>query len=594
MSSTNDSSNEIEIYVSLAGNDENSGTKSEPFRTVLRAQKAARQLIADGLKNRLNIYLREGVYELPETLHFGPQDSGAAEAPVTYASAPGETAVLSGGQRVSGWRTNDDGTWSVNLPDVANGKWFFRHLTVDGKRAVRGRWPKKHGELRVEQVEDGLKEFTFDKAIPATISAESGTELVIFQVWSITRGLVMDAGGKRAATATAMGWVGHKPTSAMPGRAAFIENAPEFVNQPGEWCLDRKTGVLTYFPREGENPESSIAVAPRLEQLIRVTGEPGEPVENLHFKNLSFEHTNFPLPSFGYNEIQAAHYGTVFEKEEFHVQPLAIEFVNAERCLFENCRLAHLGASGIGLGPGCRNDTIKNCQIEDIGGNGVMVGWRGAGELAPGRTTLSADWADTTMAPTNNEVSNCRIRRCGTDSMGSVGIFVAFSADTKISHNHVHDLPYSGISIGYRWDKSESSQVRCLVENNHIHDVMKLFIDGGGIYTLGYQPGTVLRGNHIHDVQSSPVQSLISSSRAMVFSSTKAAADFSWRKMLSTTPRIPLRASTAARKIGSSGTTTLSAAAIRQMMTKRRTSCVWPVPSKSKSRDGSLNWRLAH
>jgi len=34
-------------------------------------------------------------------------------------------------------------------------------------------------------------------------------------------------------------------------------------------------------------------------------------------------------------------------------------------------------------------------------------------------------------------------------------------------------------------------------------NVLKKMADGGGIYTLGFQPGTVLRGNHIHDVRRS-------------------------------------------------------------------------------------------
>ena len=95
------------------------------------------------------------------------------------------------------------------------------------------------------------------------------------------------------------------------------------------------------------------------------------------------------------------------------------------------------------------------------------------------------------------------IRRCGADSRGAVGVFVAFSADTRVAHNVIHDLPYTGVSIGYRWDTTPTSQVRCVAEYNHIYDVMKTLADGGGIYTLGFQPGTVLRGNLIHDVHRS-------------------------------------------------------------------------------------------
>jgi hypothetical protein len=142
--------------------------------------------------------------------------------------------------------------------------------------------------------------------------------------------------------------------------------------------------------------------------------------------------------------------------------------------------------------------------IEDIGGNGVMVGWRGAGRLETGAEgTLDADWADPTDAPVGNEVVDCVIRRCGADSRGAVGVFVAFSADTRVAHNVIYDQPYTGVSIGYRWNTTPTSQVRCIAEYNHIYDVMKTLADGGGIYTLGFQPGTVLRGNLIHDVHRS-------------------------------------------------------------------------------------------
>jgi hypothetical protein len=116
---------------------------------------------------------------------------------------------------------------------------------------------------------------------------------------------------------------------------------------------------------------------------------------------------------------------------------------------------------------------------------------------------LDADWAEPADVPVGNEVVSCVIRRCGADSRGAVGVFVAFSADTRVAHNVIHDQPYTGVSIGYRWSTAPTSQVRCVAEYNHIYDVMKTLADGGGIYTLGFQPGTVLRGNLIHDVHRS-------------------------------------------------------------------------------------------
>ncbi len=88
-------------------------------------------------------------------------------------------------------------------------------------------------------------------------------------------------------------------------------------------------------------------------------------------------------------------------------------------------------------------------------------------------------------------------------SLPAAEFFVAFSADTRVVHNVIRHLPYSGMSIGYRWSTATTSQARCLAADNHIHEVMQKLADGGGIYTLSFQPGTVLRGNLIHDVHRS-------------------------------------------------------------------------------------------
>ena len=495
---------DLVFHVSKTGGDHQSGSQQSPFLTLKRAQTAVRQEIKKGLRSNITIIVHGGVYELSTPWGFDEQDSGTNAHYIKYIASKGERVVVSGGRQIKNWAVSTENLCTTHLPSVKQGRWFFRQLIVQAQRMQRARWPNADGLLHITEVDETTTQFSLDHTIASPNLAGQDTELVVYQNWSVTRGRVMKSRSNQLTTATAMGWIGHGPaTTASPGKTAFLEHGRDFLDQPGEWFLDRKKGELHYLPKPGERPDTLHVVAPVLDQLLQINGTPATPVRNLHFEGIRFRDCRFELPSIGYNEIQAAHYGTTLRATTF-VQPVAIECNFAHECSFVDCQFTHLNNSGIGLGQGCRGNRIDRCTIEQIGGTGVMVGWRGKGKLSGGKEgKLDADWADIAQAPQLNIISNCVIRDCGCDSFGGVGIFVAFSRSTQVRNNALSNLPYTGISIGYRWDSTDTSQTGCLVDSNHIFNVTTKLADGGGIYTLGRQPGTVIRGNHIHDVQRS-------------------------------------------------------------------------------------------
>jgi len=500
-------SQQADFYVAPNGRDTNPGTEAAPFASMAAARDAVRKVVRDGLKKDIRVVLAGGTYELADTLRFTPEDSGTAEHRVTYEAMKGQRVVLSGGRAIKGWTRGEGGKWTVELPEVKSGQWRFRQLFADCVRLPRGRFPNGDGLLRVKGVSGDVKQITLTEALPFGNLAGKGAELVMYQNWSISRDPVVSSEGAVINVQCPMGWIGHgDATTASANKPCYIENAIEFVDQPGEWYLDAQTGVLTYMAKSDENPNDRIFIAPRLRKLVEVVGQPDRPVRNIHFRGLTFAYSEWALPAFGYMGIQAGHHGTSMDRPT-HTLPAAIHFDYATNCGLNRCRIAHTGASGVAFGPGAQRNTVIGCDLGDIGGNGVLVGWRGRGESGiiegSGNESLSSDWQNPKDAPVGNEISNCVIRRCGAVNHGCVGIYDAFCVGTRITHNLVTDMPYTGISIGFRWDSSPTTQRDTLVAFNHIHDCMKKLADGGGIYTLGLQPGTVLRGNLIYDIHRS-------------------------------------------------------------------------------------------
>jgi len=147
-----------------------------------------------------------------------------------------------------------------------------------------------------------------------------------------------------------------------------------------------------------------------------------------------------------------------------------------------------VGTYGIWFRRGCKDCRIQRNRLFDLGAGGVRVG--------------EATMAKTDAAESSRTlVDNNHIFDGGHVYAAGVGIWVAQSSHNRISHNDIHDLLYSGISIGWNWDDAENRTHHNVIEWNHVHHLVHgVLSDAGLIYCLGVSPGSVIRNNVFHDI----------------------------------------------------------------------------------------------
>ena len=276
-----------------------------------------------------------------------------------------------------------------------------------------------------------------------------------------------------------------------PGRY-YIENAFEFLKYPGQWYLDRKNGVFYYLPAIREKNGKCEIIYPVLSEILRLEGNPEEDkfVKYINFRNLTFSHTNWELSENDAGDYQAA-----------NTVPGAIYAEGTQHCIFEGCSFSHLGNYGIELARGCKDNLISNCNILDLGAGGIRIG-----EFI-GKEDVKKLQKKPLAHTTSNRVINCHIYNGGNIFHQACGILVGQSSGNLISRNHIHGFFYTGISIGWTCGYGLSLARDNIVEYNHIHHIgLKLNGEGpilsdmGGVYTLGIQPGTIIRHNLFHDL----------------------------------------------------------------------------------------------
>ena len=128
----------------------NAAKTDGPLATIRQARDQLRKLkAAGGLKQPVRVQVYGGTYRVSEPVVFTAEDSGSETAPITYAAAPGQQPVISGGVAITGWKKEAIGpTWTATVPGVKEGKWYFRSLFVNGRRAVPAARPTKARSTR--------------------------------------------------------------------------------------------------------------------------------------------------------------------------------------------------------------------------------------------------------------------------------------------------------------------------------------------------------------------------------------------------------------------------------------------------------------
>ncbi|MEO6437162.1 MAG: right-handed parallel beta-helix repeat-containing protein [Tepidisphaeraceae bacterium] len=453
------------------------------------------QKLSDVIAQKRDVTLRlaGGTYRLDEPLLLTPEN-----ARLRIVAKEGETPILSGGRTITGWRNgtfNGRDCFAADVPGVKKGKWFFRQLWIDGRRATRARLPNR-GYFNVKESPDatdnwevGQSRFRFNESDVPPGPFSYGAEAVLGTRWVESRLPIVSVD----ADLHIVNFTRKSQWRTEPNDPYFLEGDGPWMDEPGEWFLDRESGTIYYLPLPGQTIEKIDVIAPVLTHLVELRGDVEKKafVEDVLFGGVTFAHTEWMHPDAAPATTQPISGGFVQA-----AVPLiaAVHGQGLRHVVFERCTFRNLGTWALELGRSTQNARVVQCAFRDLGGGGIKLG---DGAIRQGD-------AEQTFG---NQIIDCEVAGGGQMFSSAVGIWLGQGFDNRIAHNDIHDLLYSGISVGWTWGYETSLNRGNVVEKNRIHHIGTrasgegpLLADMGAIYLLGGRQGTVVRDNVIHDV----------------------------------------------------------------------------------------------
>ena len=506
------------IFVAPYGNDEAAGTKQDPFATLFRARKEVRRSRNINPEDTTYVFLRGGDYRLRSTFSLGEEDSGNVMYPVIYSAYQDEEVRLNGGLSITVDRAKKvrkkrillrllpevrDAVYQVNLKKAGisdfgklRPRGFRRpyypaamELFVDKEAMTLARWPNTGLEEIDKVVEVGSVPRDGDyegnggafsvltDRLQRWKSAEDPWVSGFFHYGFADDALEVESidVDNRVISTTQPTMYGFKDGDAHTGWYAF--NLLEEIDAPGEYYINRETGMLYFYPPK--TPFSSIE--------LTVMGEPMIVLDQCSFVEIR---------------------NIVFESS----RGMGVYMEEGENNLITDCVFRNLGSLAICVGRGI--EPFKQLKHD---GTGTPV----SRKLGSWHEHIYQNPTFNRNAGKGHVIRNCHIYNTGSGGISlSGGDRLTLERGGNIVENcYIHDFNRldrtyrSGINIDGVGNVIRHCEIaHCpasaiylhgndhIIEYNEIHHAVMTGDDMGAIY-YGRDPsefGTVVRYNLFH------------------------------------------------------------------------------------------------
>ena len=484
-----------EVFVAPKGNDADSGSSRHPFATLERARDEVRKLKGHGVSGPIAVTILPGEYKRVKTLKLTAADSGSESAPIIYRAKQKGTAVFYGGQRLTGFAPVTDAAVLRRLPNEARGKVYQCDLkklgiTDFGELKVRGfaqppspptlelyvdrvpltiaRYPNE-GYLGIRKLinpgsratgEPSAFEYDSDRH-ERWVGARDAWLFGYFHfLWADATIKIGKIDPKTRTLTTAEPYhYGGRGMSTKQGIQYYVFNLLEEIDLPGEWYLDRQTGMLYLYPPtdlDNSTVELGMLSVPMIDM---------EQVSHVRFSGLTFD---------------LARYNGIVAKDCYD-------------CDFLACTVERFAGNGIMIHGGTKNRLI-GCDIHTIGRRATEV-------IGGDRETLT---------PGGHLVENCQIHDFGRIDRTYTPAIQLEGVGHRVAHNLMYNAPSSAMRI-------EGNDH--LIEYNEVHSMVRESDDQGAL-ELFRNPtyrGVVFRHNYLHNIGKTGTEAAVHGQAAIRF-----------------------------------------------------------------------------